>query len=148
MPSRSKSRGPLVPGSTIGVLGSGQLARMLITAASRLGLKVHVYADGPGPACDVAARSTIASYDDLVALDTFAASVDVVTYEFENVPQATAAELAKYVQVRPGAQALAVSQDRLTEKTFIGDLGIAVAPFIAVDSAAGAQAAREAGLEF
>lgn len=135
MPRRAKVRGPLPPGSTIGILGSGQLARMLSTAASRLGLKTHIYSDVPGSASDVAARTTIAGYDDVAALDAFARSVDVVTYEFENVPDATAAELAKFTPVRPGPKALAVSQDRLTEKTFIRDLGLGVAPFAPIERA-------------
>jgi 5-(carboxyamino)imidazole ribonucleotide synthase len=141
MARRAKPRGPLPPGSVIGMLGSGQLARMLITAAARLGLKVHVYADHRGPACDVAAATTIAPYEDVAALAAFAAAVDVVTYEFENVPTATAALLAKHVPVRPGAKALEVSQDRLVEKTFISNLGIAVAPFEPVETAADLEAA-------
>lgn len=135
MPARPKIRGPLPPGATIGILGSGQLARMLSTAASRLGLKTHIYSDVPGSASDVAAKTTIAPYGDMASLDAFARAVDVVTYEFENVPEGTAAELAKYTAVRPGAKALAVSQDRLSEKTFIGDIGLSVAPFVAIDRA-------------
>ncbi len=135
MAKRPKIRGPLPPGSTIGILGSGQLARMLSTAASRLGLKTHIYADGPGSASDVASATTIAPYNDYAALDAFARAVDVVTYEFENVPDATAAELAKYATVRPGPRALAVSQDRVAEKTFIRDIGLGVAPFHAIDKA-------------
>ncbi len=141
MARRPKARGPLQPGAIIGILGSGQLARMLAAAASRLGLKIHVYADARGPACDVAAATTIAPYDDLAALKAFAEAVDVVTYEFENVPQSTAAALARHVPVRPGVKALEVAQDRLVEKTFISGLGIKVAPFEPVDSAAAASAA-------
>ena len=78
MAPRSKAlRGPLPPGSTIGILGSGQLARMLITAAGRLGMRCHVYADTPGPASDVAAMTSIGAYDDAAALETFARAVDV-----------------------------------------------------------------------
>jgi 5-(carboxyamino)imidazole ribonucleotide synthase len=132
--------GPLPPGSTLGILGSGQLARMLITAAARLGFKVHVYADGPGPASDVALKTTIAAYDDLEALRVFAESVQAVTFEFENVPEATAATLAKYVPVRPNAKAFAIAQDRLAEKAFMTALGIPVAPYLEVTSAEAAVA--------
>ena len=132
--SKASTVFPLPPGSTIGILGSGQLGRMLAMAAARLGLKCHVYADGPGPACDVAARTTIAPYDDKSALSAFAQTVSVVTYEFENVAEATAHHLSALVPVRPGAKALAVAQDRLAEKSFIRDLGIPVAPFAAVST--------------
>jgi 5-(carboxyamino)imidazole ribonucleotide synthase len=141
MPARPKVRGPLPPGATIGILGSGQLARMLSLAASRHGVRTHIYADTGGPARDVAATTTIAAYDDAAALKAFADAVQVVTYEFENVPVATATELAKFVPVRPGPKALLVAQDRLAEKTFVQGLGIPVAPFEAVDSAAAAAAA-------
>lgn len=110
--------GPLPPGSTIGILGSGQLGRMLAMAAARLGLKCHIYADAPGPAFDVADRTTEGAYGDWVALAAFAKRVQAVTYEFENVPEATAHFLAKHVPVRPGAKALAVAQDRLCRKGF------------------------------
>jgi 5-(carboxyamino)imidazole ribonucleotide synthase len=124
------------PGSTIGILGSGQLGRMLAMAAARIGLKCHIYADEPGPAFDVAAAHTIAPYDDFAALTAFATKVEAVTYEFENVPVATARHLEGTVSVRPGSRALEVAQDRVVEKQFIGGLGIAVAPFAAIDSAA------------
>ncbi len=133
--------GPLPPGSTIGILGSGQLGRMLALAAARLGLKCHVYADARGPALDVAAAANIAPYHDLTALTRFAASVQAVTYEFENVPVATAEHLAPLVPLRPGVRALEVAQDRLVEKTFIRELGIPVAPFVAVAAAAEVAAA-------
>ncbi|GGF04502.1 5-(carboxyamino)imidazole ribonucleotide synthase [Stappia taiwanensis] len=125
----------LKPGATLGILGGGQLGRMLALAAAPLGLKVHVLCPDPdSPAFDVAAGFTVAAYDDTTALDTFAAAVDVVTYEFENVPGPTAAHLAARVPVRPGPNALAVSQDRLAEKTFLRENGIPVADFRAVDS--------------
>jgi 5-(carboxyamino)imidazole ribonucleotide synthase len=130
-------RVPIAPGSFVGIIGSGQLGRMLSMAAARLGLKTHIYANSPGPACDVAAEVTIAAYDNLDALRAFSQSVAAVTYEFENVPEATAATLAQYVPVRPGVKALAIAQDRLIEKIFIRDLGIEVAPFEVVDSATG-----------
>src|SRR5262245_34038850 len=125
-------RGPLPPGSTIGILGSGQLGRMLALAAARLGLKTHIYCEESGPAFDVATRTTKGAFDDNASLDAFAAEVDAVTYEFENVPIATAEHLSKHLPVRPGAKALAGSQDRLTEKQCISGLGIPVAPFHAV----------------
>jgi len=127
---------PLVPGSTIGILGSGQLGRMLAQAAARLGLKCHIYADVSGPAFDVAAQRTIGSYDDLDRIRAFAKNVDAVTYEFENVPLLAAAAVEPYAPVRPGPKALEVAQDRLTEKCFISELGIAVAPFAPVDDLA------------
>ena len=120
---------PLPPGSTIGILGSGQLGRMLALAAARLGLKTHIYCEESGPAFDVATHTTKGAFDDNAALDAFAGTVDAVTYEFENVPIAAAERLSAHVPVRPGAKALAVSQDRLTEKQFIAGLGIPVAPF-------------------
>ena len=127
--------GAVRPGATIGVLGGGQLGRMIATAASTLGLKTHVFCpDQDAPAYDVAAARTVAAYDDEAALAAFATSVDVVTYEFENVPGPTAALLAGIVPLRPNAAALATSQDRLVEKSFIAELGIGTAPFRAVDS--------------
>ncbi|MGD0632989.1 MAG: 5-(carboxyamino)imidazole ribonucleotide synthase [Beijerinckiaceae bacterium] len=127
---------PLAPGATIGILGGGQLGRMIAMAAAKLGLKAHIYSPDPeSPAFDVATAHTIADYEDEQALRTFAASVDVVTYEFENVPARTASVLAALKPVRPDAAALAASQDRLVEKEFITSLGILTAPFIGVDSA-------------
>jgi 5-(carboxyamino)imidazole ribonucleotide synthase len=125
----------LPPGSTIGVLGGGQLGRMLAVAASRLGLKTHIYSDEPNaPAFDVAAQSAIGSYDDQTSLAGFAANVDVITCEFENVP-ATALEVAgRAAPVFPSAKSFAVAQDRLAEKDFVNALGIAVAPYAAVAS--------------
>ena len=124
----------LPPGATIGILGGGQLGRMLALAAARLGLKCHIFApDADSPAFDVAAAHIIARYDDEAALDSFAASVDAVTYEFENVSIEAVGRLARSAPVRPGAHALEVSQDRLVEKRFLRDLGIATAPFEAVD---------------
>jgi 5-(carboxyamino)imidazole ribonucleotide synthase len=136
MAATKPPRGPLPPGSTIGILGSGQLARMLIMSAARLGFKFHIYADAPGPACDLTPLKTIAPYDDTAALTAFAASVDAVTFEFENVPEATAKTLAQHVVVRPNARAFAIAQDRLAEKLFVQKLGIAVAPFVKVVKAA------------
>ena len=122
--------GALPPGSTIGILGGGQLGRMLALAAARLGLKCHIYCPDPeSPAFDVAAAKTAAPYEDRDALSTFARAVQVVTYEFENVDVGAAEFLAEIVPVRPGPRALAVSQDRLTEKQFLNGLGIGTAPF-------------------
>ena len=127
---------------TVGILGGGQLGRMMALAGARLGLKsVVLCPDVDSPAFDVAAEAFVADYDDEEALAAFAAEVDVVTYEFENVPAATAAFLAARVPVRPGPRSLEVSQDRLTEKTFLADLGIPTAPFHAVDTMADLEAA-------
>src|SRR6185295_10835810 len=118
---------PLPPGSTIGILGGGQLGRMLALAAARLGFKCHILAPaGDNPAFAVAATHTEAAYDDFQALEAFSAAVDVVTYEFENVPAATAAYIAERKPLAPSADALGIAQDRLTEKSFIADLDIAV----------------------
>ena len=130
----------LAPGSTIGILGSGQLGRMLAMAAARLGLKCHIYADGPGPAFDVAAMTTIAPYDDQTALAAFAATIAAATYEFENIPVPTVEYLARRVSVRPGAKALACAQDRLNEKQLARKLGALTADFAAIDGLAGLEA--------
>lgn len=125
----------LPPGSTIGILGAGQLGRMLAVAAAQLGFKCHIYSDVSGPACDVAAATTLGAYEDLAKIEAFAAQTDVVTYEFENVPVAAAAAVERIRRVRPGLKALEVAQDRLTEKRFVSGLGIPVAPFAAIDGA-------------
>ena len=114
---------------TIGILGGGQLGRMLSVAASRLGLRCHIYDPGAAPAGDVAWRVTTAPYEDEAALRAFAESVDVITYEFENVPTSALDLLESIRPIRPDRRALAVSQDRLTEKTFLNDIGLATAPF-------------------
>jgi 5-(carboxyamino)imidazole ribonucleotide synthase len=127
--------GPLPPGSIIGILGGGQLGRMLAMAGARLGLKTHIYADeADSPAFDVAHARTVGSYTDMDGLARFAASCDVVTCEFENVPAETIAAAARHVPVHPGAKSFAVAQDRLVEKDFITSLGIPVAPYARVDS--------------
>jgi 5-(carboxyamino)imidazole ribonucleotide synthase len=128
---------PLAPGAAIGILGGGQLGRMLSVAASRLGYRCHVYDPAPDPpAAHVAERVTTAGWEDAGALAAFADSVEVVTFEFENVPTATLDLLEARRPVRPGRQALAVSQDRLSEKEFLAGLGLAVAPFAPVADAA------------
>lgn len=125
------------PGSTIGILGGGQLGRMLAIAAANMGYRVHVLApEDELPAGDVAAEVTRTAYTDFAALDRFAASVDVVTYEFENVDVAAVTYLAERLPVRPGAKALEVSQDRLAEKDFVAGLGGRPAPYRAVSSLA------------
>jgi 5-(carboxyamino)imidazole ribonucleotide synthase len=124
----------LAPGSTIGILGAGQLGRMLALAAARLGFKCCIYSDVAGPACDVAANATLGSFDDLETIAAFARSVDVITYEFENVPVAAAAAAGQFAPIRPGLKPLEVSQDRLAEKRFVSGLGLPVAPFAAVES--------------
>ncbi len=132
----------LAPGSTVGILGGGQLARMLALAAAPLGIRCHIFApEADSPAFHVAAARTVAAYTDNSALASFAAAVDVVTYEFENVPASTASFLANLVPVAPGVTALETAQDRVAEKTFIASLSIPVAPFAAVGSMADLEAA-------
>jgi 5-(carboxyamino)imidazole ribonucleotide synthase len=115
---------------------------MLALAAARLGFRCHVFAESPdSPAFDVVHRVTRADYADTEALDRFAADVDVVTYEFENVPAQTATFLSARVPVLPDPQVLAITQDRLAEKTFVAGLGIATAPFADVADAAALTAA-------
>lgn len=134
--------GQLAPGATIGILGGGQLGRMLALAAARLGLRSHVFCpEADSPAAQVTARATVAAYDDAAALAAFAAAVDVVTYEFENIPLETVAFLAERVVVRPDATALATTQDRLAEKRFLNGLGIATASFAAAEDPAMLRAA-------
>ncbi len=125
----------LAPGATIGILGSGQLGRMLVLAAAKLGFKCHVYApEVDSPAFEVSAAHTIAAYHDFAELEKFARAVDVVTYEFENVPGETAEFLESRVVLAPSTAALKTAQDRVAEKNFIAELGISVAPFAAVDT--------------
>ncbi len=127
----------LAPGATIGILGGGQLGRMLSVAASRLGLRTHIYEPGANPpAGDVAHRITTAGYDDAAALAAFAASVDVITYEFENIPTAALDLLEQHRPIRPGRVALSTSQDRLAEKAFLQGLGLQTATFMPVSSRA------------
>ncbi|MHA1128831.1 MAG: 5-(carboxyamino)imidazole ribonucleotide synthase, partial [Alphaproteobacteria bacterium] len=110
----------LQPGATIGILGGGQLGRMLSMAAARLGLKTHIFEPAANPpAGDVAHRVTTAGYDDIEALKGFANSVDVITYEFENIPTEALDIIESIRPIRPARYALAVSQDRITEKAFL-----------------------------
>jgi 5-(carboxyamino)imidazole ribonucleotide synthase len=126
----------LKPGATIGILGGGQLARMLALAAARLGLRCHVYSpEKDSCAFDVVHAGTCAPYDDESALGGFAGAVDVITYEFENVPAKTAAFLARRRPVLPDPRVLETTQDRLVEKDFISALKVATAPYAPVHSA-------------
>jgi len=132
----------IVPGSVIGVLGGGQLGRMLALAAAPLGYRVHIYApEAELVAGDVAFAVTRAAYEDEAALRRFAAAVDVVTYEFENVPSRAVAFLEALRPVRPGHEALDVAQDRCSEKRFVEALGGTPAPYAVVDSLADLEAA-------
>lgn len=125
----------LAPGSVIGILGGGQLGRMLSVAASRLGLRCHIFEPGAEPpAGHVAEFVTTAPYEDEAALRAFGESTDVITYEFENVPTSALDLLESLAPIRPGRNALATSQDRLDEKQFLESLGQSVAPFAAVDT--------------
>lgn len=133
---------PLPVGATIGILGGGQLGRMLSVAAARLGLKTHIFEPGANaPAGDVAYRVTTAGYEDADALTAFGQSVDVITYEFENIPTSALDLLETLAPIHPGRQALATSQDRLVEKQFLQDLGLQTAPFADVANAADLDAA-------
>jgi 5-(carboxyamino)imidazole ribonucleotide synthase len=134
----------LEPGATIGILGGGQLGRMLAQAAARLGLHCHIFTpESDSCALEVVRRSTIAEYSDIAALDAFAADCDVITYEFENVPAECAAFLKKRKPVFPDPSVLENTQDRLIEKDFIASLKIPTAPYAPVHSAAQLVAAIE-----
>ncbi len=127
---------PLPQGAVIGILGGGQLGRMLSVAASRLGFKTAIFEPGGDcPASHVANYHFQKPYDDEAALKAFAEAVDVITYEFENIPTAALDVIESIRPVRPSRRALQVSQDRLTEKTFLSDLGLRTAPFAAADDA-------------
>ena len=135
---------PLPLGSTIGILGGGQLGRMLSVAASRLGFKTHIFEPGANPpAADVARALTTAPYEDHAALTAFAKACDVLTFEFENVPTAALDMIEVHATIRPSREALRISQDRLTEKNFLQDLGLKVAPFADIPDAAAMDAAMQ-----
>ncbi len=122
------------PGSVIGILGGGQLGRMTAMAAARLGYRCHILApEAESPAGDVAAELIRADYEDEAALERFAAAVDVVTLEFENVPTGALLRLAERVPVRPGAAVLETTQDRLLEKAFLASIGVPVTAHLPVD---------------
>ena len=134
----------IAPGGTIGILGSGQLGRMLALAAAPLGYRCHVFSPEPGgPAAQVAAAETVADYDDHAALDTFGAAVDAVTVEFENVPAEALERLARRVPVRPGARSLRVAQNRVAEKDFVRGLGLGTTPYAAIEVGTNNAAADE-----
>src|SRR5215469_16453569 len=133
---------PLQPGSVVGILGGGQLGRFLAIAAAKLGFRTAVYApEDDSPAFQVASQRWAASYDDGAALTAFAKACGVITFEFENVPAGTLERAARHAPVRPPARAAAVTQDRIAEKRFISDLGLPVAPQIAIESEADIEAA-------
>ncbi|MEZ6144606.1 MAG: 5-(carboxyamino)imidazole ribonucleotide synthase [Planctomycetaceae bacterium] len=126
-----------LPGSTIGVLGSGQLGRMFAMAARRLGYRVHVYSpDDDTPTGQVADVEVQAEYDDLEAIKAFAGQVDVVSFEFENIPTETVNFVDRFVPVRPGGQVLHTTQQRLREKTFLQSSGFPVTPYRTIRSTA------------
>jgi 5-(carboxyamino)imidazole ribonucleotide synthase len=125
----------ILPGSTIGVLGGGQLGRMFAMAARRMGYRVHTLApEHDTPTGQIADEEVNASYDDLGAVRAFAKRVDVVTFEFENVSAEAVAEAERHAIVRPNGRALAITQHRIREKTFLADHGLPVTPFAAVRS--------------
>ncbi len=125
----------ITPGGRIGILGDGQLGRMMAMAAAELGYFVHIFGqDENSPAAQVSHRSTIADYSDKDALKAFAAEVDVVTLEFENIPTTTVKYLSQFVPVRPNDKVLEITQDRLFEKSFVNNLGIGTTSFANVES--------------
>ena len=134
----------VAPGGTVGILGGGQLGRMLAMAAARIGLRARIYAPEADPPAGHVAPATCAGWEDAAALEAFARAVDVATLEFENVPAATLALLAPHVRVAPGPKALETAQDRLTEKRFLAGLDLPVAPFAPVEDAASLARALEA----
>ncbi|WP_138922735.1 5-(carboxyamino)imidazole ribonucleotide synthase [Sulfitobacter sp. BSw21498] len=132
----------LQTGATIGILGGGQLGRMLAVAAARLGFRTHIFEPGANPpAGDVAHALTTAGYDDVDALTAFAKSVDIVTFEFENIPTDALDVIENITPIRPNREALRTSQDRLVEKQFLEGLGLTVAPFADIANAADLDAA-------
>lgn len=125
----------IAPGAVLGVLGSGQLGRMFAIAARRMGYRVHTFSpDRETPTGQVADREIYAPYDDMDALREFARGVDVISFEFENVPSSASACVAQFVPVRPRGEVLHITQNRLREKRFVSSHGFPTAPFEAVDS--------------
>ena len=134
----------LAPGSTIGILGGGQLGRMLAVAAAQLGFKVHIYApDAESVAAEVTAHHSQAEWDDEPRLAALAAACDAATFEFENVPVDTVRFLSGHVAIRPGVKGLEIAQDRLAEKQFVARLGGRTAPFEPVPDRAALDAALD-----
>ena len=126
---------PLIPGSTVGIIGGGQLGRMLAIAAAQLGYRCHIYDPHEAPcAAEVAASFTRGAFDDAAAIAAFAASCDVVTYEFENLPTAPLEGLGN--KLRPATRSLTVTQDRAVEKRFLEVVGVRIAPWAEVDDEA------------
>ena len=123
----------IAPGGTIGILGGGQLGRMTAMAAARLGYRCHIYCpEENAPASDVAAASTVAAYDDLAALQAFAQAVDVVTFEFENVPASAGEKLKQWKPTRPDPRVLHLTQQRLREKNFLSSINVPVTRYLEV----------------
>lgn len=139
---------PILPGATIGVLGSGQLGRMLAIAARELGYRIMTYSpEVDTPTGDISDKEFSFSYDDLEKIREFAKKVQVVTFEFENVPSATTTAAAEFVPVRPDGQVLHVTQHRLREKSFLSENGFPVTPFRRITSLDDLEkAARELGV--
>ncbi len=135
---------PILPGSTIGVLGGGQLGRMFAMAARRLGYRVHTFApDHDTPTGQISDLEIQASFDDLDEIRRFAGGVDVVTFEFENIPAAAAAAAEEHAIVRPSGRALHIAQHRIREKTFLVDHGLPVTPFASIETEADLRGAIE-----
>ena len=135
MSTSKRLAAPVPPGGTIGILGGGQLGRMLALAAARLGLKAHIYSpETDAPAFQVSHACTLAAFDDRTALARFARACDVVTFEFENVPAETVAFIAASTPAFPDAATLGVTQDRFEEKSFVRSLGLRTSPFHRIDS--------------
>lgn len=137
---------PIIPpGSTIGILGGGQLGRMTILAAAALGYKTHVFTDDPhAPAAQVASKVTIAKFDDKAALENFGKTIQVATFEFENIPWQAVETLSPIVSVHPGAKALRIAQDRAAEKKFVNGLDLSTTKWVSVESLGQLQRALEA----
>tara|TARA_B000000609_G_scaffold122445_1_gene96311 strand:- start:470 stop:1525 length:1056 start_codon:yes stop_codon:yes gene_type:complete len=122
------------PNRTIGIIGGGQLARMLATAAAELGFEINIYCpDRDCPAAQVANKTVLGNYDDNEKLVAFAKNINVLTYEFENIDTKALEELEKVVEIRPSVKALKISQDRYTEKTYLNSLGIKTTQFYKID---------------
>ncbi len=127
---------PIPPGSTIGIIGGGQLGRMLAMAAAEMGYHVHIFCpDKDCPAAEVAAAFTCADYTDRAALTSFAQAVDVVTFEFENIPHESLMLLEQEVRVHPSAEALRITRNRVREKEFVRAQGILTADFAPIAAA-------------
>lgn len=136
---------PLPPGSVIGIMGGGQLGRMIALAAARLGYRCSVFCEtASDPAAQFCDRVVPAPYDDIAALERFVGGVDVITFEFENIPRESADWLTRHSLVRPSARVLEIAQDRSLEKSFLNDNGIQTAPWAEIADAASLDAAADA----